>query len=100
MSHVRHHPRSDDGNAFIPDPEGGPMKLDGDVDEELTEDFMLTVTSGNEAGEDVRNQHVPEDEGGPFIMSTSGEELADDIDESNPADADREASPSPMRGRS
>ena len=94
----RTHPRSDDGDAFIPDPAGGPIQVDGDVDEELVEDFMLTVTSGQEAGEDIRNQRFPEDNGGPFVISTAGQELADDIDESTPVDGSREAEPSPMRG--
>jgi hypothetical protein len=96
--HKRSYPRSDDADAFIRDPEGGPIEVDGSVDEEMVEEFMRTVTSGQESAEDVRNQRFAEDNGGPFVISTAGQELAEGVDESNPEDAYREAQPSPMRG--
>ncbi len=97
--HRRRHPRSDDGNAFIEDPDGGPIGVDGSVDEEMVEDFLRTVTTGQESGEDLRDQDFPEDSGGPFVISTAEQELADDVDDSNPVGALREAEPTPMRGR-
>ena len=39
------------------------------------------------------NSDVPEDRGGPFVVTTGGEEFADDVDESNPEGATREPFP-------
>jgi hypothetical protein len=96
---VRYASRHDDGNAFLPDPDGGPITTDdGNVDSELLEEYLLSATSGQESSEDVRNQVVPEEIGGPFVPSTAGAELADDVDESNPIGSRREPVPTPMRG--
>jgi len=91
--------RKDDGNAFLRDPGDGPIKGIDSVDSELVEDFMLAATSGEDAAEDVRNQVLPEEYGGPFVTTRATEELADDVDESNPDDATQEPLPSAMRGR-
>jgi hypothetical protein len=50
--------RSDDGNAFIPDPGEGPAHTSDDLAEILAEDFVKAATSGNDALEDDLN---PED---------------------------------------
>lgn len=91
--------RKDDGEAFLPDPDGGPIQSTGGVGDEMLEDFMRTATSGEDAAEDVRNQEFEEDHGGPFVTTSANQELAGGVDESNPADADRAARPSPMRER-
>lgn len=68
-----------------------------DLAVELEQNFLASATSGEEAMEDIRDQHVAEEDGGPFVESTAEEEFAEDTDASNPADATRE--PFPMAGR-
>lgn len=96
--HIHHGPRSDDGNAFLPDPDGGPIADEGSVDSEMLEGYLTSATTGEDAGEDIRDRSIPEDFGGPFVPSTEGVEMADDIDESNPIETEPEGTPSPMRG--
>jgi hypothetical protein len=92
--------REDDGNAFIPDPsDGGPKRARDDLAEELAEEFVMSATSGEYVGEDVLDQEVPEESGGPFVIHPASYEFGTDVDDSNPADASREALPSPMRAR-
>ena len=91
--------RKDDADAFIRDPNGGAFHTSGSVDEEMTEEFMRAALTGEDASEDIRDQSLVEELGGPFVISSVGEEVADDLDESNPADATKEPLPSPMRGR-
>lgn len=96
MTHIR----SDDGTAFLPDPDGGPIKTrDDGVSDELLEDFLRMATTGEDYGEELRNQEVPEDHGGPFVTTRASEELADGVDASNPEGAEPAAQPSPMRER-
>ena len=40
--------RSDDGNAFMPDPAGGHAWIDDALAEELAEEFVWTVTGSDE----------------------------------------------------
>jgi hypothetical protein len=92
----RHHQRSDDGNAFIPDPEGGPARTDDDLAETLAEGFVLGATQ-DEDGEDAALEGlVPEEIGGPFVETSASAEFAAGTDGSNPADAKREAMPRPV----
>ena len=68
--------RSDDGNAFIPDPGDGPAHAPDELAEELAQEFLQAATSGEDAGTDARAVEVPEERGGPFDESTAGEEFA------------------------
>lgn len=88
----RRRERSDDGNAFIPDPEGGPSRVRDDLSERLAEEYVEAATSGEEP-DDKFDETVPEEIGGPFVETSAEEELADDTDETNPADATREPLP-------
>jgi hypothetical protein len=91
------HQRSDDGNAFIPDPEDGPARTQDDLAENLAEEFLQGATSGGEAVAEEQNDEVtPEELGGPFVETSAREEFADGVDESNPADAER--APLPLTG--
>lgn len=93
------HGREDDANAFLPDPsDGGPMRASDSLAEELGEDFVASITSGDHAAEETRSADYAEEFGGPFIASRAEDEFADDIDESNPIDAEPESLPAPMRG--
>ena len=69
------HGRSDDAHAFLPDPGDGPATSDDDLAEALAESFLSSATSGEEDGEDMHEQEVPEEEGGPFIVSSLPKEL-------------------------
>lgn len=86
---VHARPRSDDGNAFFPDPAGGPARVKDDLAEELAEEFLASATSGEETGEEAHERIVPEERGGPFVPSTAKREFAYDTDASNPPDAER-----------
>ncbi|MFO0757729.1 MAG: hypothetical protein U0359_14625 [Byssovorax sp.] len=89
----KHAGRSDDGNAFLPDPGSGRAVAKDDLAEEIAEDFLTSATSGEEAGEDIRDAVVPEDFGGPFVPTSAKTEFADGTDLSNPEDAEPAAFP-------
>ena len=89
--------RSDDANAFIPDPGSGPAHTDDEFAENLAESFLEAATSGEDHGEEALNGHQEDEDGGPFVASTAEAEFALDTDASNPLDAQPENFPSPMR---
>ena len=89
-----HGSRSDDGEAFIHDPQGGPARSRDDLAEDLAESFLGGATSGQD---DVHDEMLTEELGGPFIEGRASMEFADDIDESNPSYAPREPFPTAMR---
>jgi|SRR5437762_14131899 len=91
------HRRSDDGTAFMPDPEDGPARISDDLAENLAEDYVQAATQGMEVEED-HDQIVPEEIGGPFVETTAAEEFAQGVDEANPEDASREPLPRPVAG--
>jgi hypothetical protein len=75
------------------DPEGE------DLGELLGEEYVRSVTSGEEQGVELRDEEVPEEEGGPFIETSARKEYAFDVDGSNPEDAEREPLPMANRAR-
>lgn len=91
--------RTDDANAFLPDPEDGPAQARDDLAQELAEEFLKSATSGEYVAEDEMDEEVPEESGGPFVISSGRAEFARGVDDSNPADGFREPLPSPMRAR-
>jgi hypothetical protein len=81
---------SDTGNdrAFVRGQHSG-----DDLAEELAEEAVVAMTSGEDGlAEDLQGA-VDEELGGPFVTSTGGKEFADGTDASNPADAEREPFP-------
>jgi hypothetical protein len=80
--------RESSGRAFI---DGS--RTDDDLAEELGEEAVETMTSGEDEGEDVADQDTPEESGGPFVVTTAGTEFADGVDASNPPNAKREPFP-------
>jgi hypothetical protein len=60
--------------------------------EQRGESFVATATSG-EDDEDVRDEVVTEESGGPFVLTTSATEFAHGTDGSNPPGAAREPFP-------
>jgi len=89
--------RTDDANAFMPDPEGGPALIADDLAENLAEEYLQAATQGADAEEDL-DQVVPEETGGTFVATSAAEEFAHDTDEANPLDAEAEALPRPVAG--
>jgi hypothetical protein len=61
--------------------------------QELGREFVETVTSGEDEGNELRDKFVTEEVGGPFVTSTVGQEVAEDEDESNPEGSTREPFP-------
>jgi hypothetical protein len=91
--------RSDDADAFIPDPsDDGPARSSDDLAEVLAEDFLESATRGNDVYEDEHERSLPDEVGGPFVVTDADEELADDVDESNPADAEPAPRPRAVAG--
>ena len=64
-----------------------------DLAEQLAEEMVGAATSGEDAGEDLANQDVPEERGGPFVVTSAGTEFAEGTDESNPKGSKREPFP-------
>jgi hypothetical protein len=96
---VRRTERSDSGDAFFPDPQnGGPARAPDDLAETLAEDYVASATTGGNVDDEVLNQVVPEEIGGPFIETSPGEEFAEGYDESNPEDATVEGRPMAVAG--
>ena len=79
---------SRDDNAFRP----SAIRRDA-LAEELGEGFLRSATGADDDEDETLEQIVPEESGGPFIVTTGAIEFADDIDESNPPDATREPFP-------
>jgi hypothetical protein len=77
-----------DNDAFRP----GAIRRDA-LAEELGESFLRTATGAEEDEEESLDDVVPEEMGGPFIVTTGATEFAHDTDESNPEDATREPFP-------
>jgi hypothetical protein len=61
--------------------------------EELGEEAVATMTSGEDQSERMQDLEVEEDSGGPFITTSGREEFARGTDKSNPFDATREPFP-------
>ena len=70
------HRRRDLGHAFVPDPEGVEPHVPDDLAENLAEVYLRSATSGEEQAEEVLNDFVPEETGGPFLE----EDVAPDLD--------------------
>jgi hypothetical protein len=90
--------RPDDGDAFMPDPGEGPARSTDDLAEVLAEDFLESATRGNEVFEDEIERPLSDEVGGPFVVTDEGEELVDDVDESNPVDAEPAPRPTAVAG--
>jgi hypothetical protein len=68
-----------------------------DLAEELGEGFVESATSGEQAAEDMRDQEVPEESGGPFVETSGNSEFGYGTDASNPKDAERAPFPTTRR---
>ncbi|MEP7126253.1 MAG: hypothetical protein ABJE95_35305 [Byssovorax sp.] len=80
--------RKDDDNAFLP----SAIRHDP-LAEEMGEGFLRNATGAEDDEDETLEEVVPEESGGPFIVTTGAVEFATGTDESNPADATREPFP-------
>lgn len=82
-----------DGVAFL-----GQAKSKDPLAEVLGEDYVAAATTGGDVGLETRNQGLPEDEGGPFVVTRARDEFARGPDASNPKGATREPFPTARSG--
>jgi len=80
--------RDADPSSFVARP-----RSTDDLVEELGEEFVSQATSAEHEGEDLLDQEVPEERGGPFVETSGDQEFAVGTDPSNPKDATREPFP-------
>jgi hypothetical protein len=86
--------QSDANVGFV----AGPRSRDA-MAEQLGEEAVSAMTSGESKTLDDWNEHVEEEDGGPFVETSGDEEFAAGTDESNTADATREPFPRTSSGR-
>jgi hypothetical protein len=91
--------RPDDAEAFLPDPSGGnnPSRAEDDLAEVLAEEYLGAATSAEEVSEDVRDEVVEDEVGGPFTTTRADEEFAYTVDDMNPEDGQKEPFPQATR---
>ena len=78
-----------DPRAFVEEP-----RAKDDLAEERGEEVVGSATAGGgDEAEEVLDQVVPEEQGGPFVETNAADEFAHDTDASNPKDAKREPFP-------
>jgi len=80
--------RTEDARAFFGRPRSG-----DDLAEQLGEEVVEAATTGEDPGEEVQDQVVDEERGGPFIETGGGAQYGYDVDGSNPTGASREPFP-------
>ncbi|HEY5956452.1 MAG TPA: hypothetical protein VIV60_07870 [Polyangiaceae bacterium] len=78
----------DSPDAFLQRPRTGEA-----LSEEFGEAFVESVTSGEDAEAERKEQVLPEEQGGPFLTTNADEEFADGTDASNIEEATREPLP-------
>jgi hypothetical protein len=59
----------------------------------LGQEFVESATTGESAGIEAFNEGIPEEEGGPFVLTRGRDEFAHGRDGSNPKGATREPFP-------
>ena len=83
------HASDDENRAFL----GGKLRAHDDLAEVLGEETVAAMTSGEGQGEEVADQVVEEESGGPFVETSGSQEFAEGTDASNPETAEREPFP-------
>lgn len=78
-----HDHKDRDATAFLDAPESEDAAV-----ENLGEGFVHNVTGGEETDEERPDPNAPDEEGGPYVVTTAAEEFGREPDESNPEDAE------------
>lgn len=78
----------DDDRAFV-----GKKKSKDSLAEELGEESVVAMTSGEDGLTDDMQARTDDEVGGPFVRTNAGEEMAEGTDASNPRSATREPFP-------
>jgi hypothetical protein len=86
-----HAPRADEDVAFL----GAPKSRES-LAQTLGEEFVAAATAGEDVRLDDLNAGLPEEEGGPFVVTRAKREFARDPDASNPEGATREPFPTAL----
>jgi hypothetical protein len=84
--------RRDSGEAFIKEPGSGRIRTRDALAETLAQDFLGSAIEGEPVS--LRDDVVPEEDGGPFVTTDGRHEFAKGIDPSNPKDSEVEPFPS------
>lgn len=71
--------RHDDADAFIREDEAG--KPGDDLAEMLAEEFLENATSGESTDNDVHDELVSEEMGGPFVVTAARTEFGDTVNQ-------------------
>lgn len=73
--------RSDDGEAFLPDPiaENEHAPLPADDAEWFAEEFIASATGGETVAEDARDEITEDEDGGPFLELDAEAEASEDV---------------------
>lgn len=80
--------RRDSGDAFIREPQSGPVRVDDDLAKKLACDFLGCAVSAHDEVESTNDEVVPEELGGPFVTTSGKTEFGKSEDPSNPVDAE------------
>jgi len=86
-------PERAEGVAFLDRPKSSDALV-----EALGEEFLASATSGEDATLEALNRGVPEEEGGPFVVTRAKDEFARGRDPSNPRGSTREPFPKASGG--
>jgi hypothetical protein len=86
-------------NRLSESPEYIPEAMNDSLAEELGEGAVASAVSGDQEDENIRDEDVPEEEGGPFVNTSAEQQFAGGIDGSNPEDAEPAAFPTTSRAR-
>lgn len=84
----RENRETDDTDAFI-----RKNRAHDALAEQLGEEAVEAMTSGEDQSDQLQDAEVDEEAGGPFVVTAGGEEFADGTDRSNPKGATREPFP-------
>jgi hypothetical protein len=81
--------------AFVAEP-----RSRDETAEQFGEEAVATMTSGEDAREEDRDERAVEEIGGPFVPTSATEEFATGTDETNTPEAPREPFPKTSGGKS
>ena len=89
--------RPDDGTAFLPDPfargRSGHVQSKDSLADELGQQYVSSVTSGEDVATEQSAARTSEELGGPFLVTSAQSEYGATVNEAHPPGGEREAVP-------